>query len=422
MAGVPFGRNNLGDEAILQCVIGMIREVAPNWEITVSTGKQVQTAAQLGVSTIPLIGFKPGITDENLAAEAINNHDAFLWAGATGLSDYPEIPLRLLELAEAAGKPAVVFCVGMNSELNPHLYHIRPGSKRRLADTLKRATLGTVDLVASAEEKKQSRTKERIRQGLNRARLVVVRDEESREELLRTGVSLPIQVGVDPAIGIAPASRDQWPSELLPPLEQFRTRVGLCFSSQRPMKDQAEVLAFLNHLLGHRNLALFGIPMNTVTDRPFLEWLRQGVDHPRRFFLAPEDTNAFQALALSAQMNLVVSSRLHLLIFAAFSKVPVIGIQRGSKISNFLSLYELPTAGSTDALDLQCLYHQASTLLQHPESFVRKAAVVRKDLMRRLAKAKNILGKALLEIAAENPGKSGPSTFLAGNSPDTTLS
>jgi len=59
MGGVPYGRNNVGDEAILECVVGLIREIYQDGRIVVSTDDQEGTARRLGVDTVPLFGFAP---------------------------------------------------------------------------------------------------------------------------------------------------------------------------------------------------------------------------------------------------------------------------------------------------------------------------------------------------------------------------
>ena len=129
LGGVPFGRNNVGDEAILECVVGMIREVCPAATITVSTDDPETTAEKLGVETVPLFGFAPPFS-RTLMEECIAAADVFVWAGATGLSDYPEIPLSMLEIAHRAGTKTVVWGVGMNTELNPSIYRVLPGKRR----------------------------------------------------------------------------------------------------------------------------------------------------------------------------------------------------------------------------------------------------------------------------------------------------
>ena len=122
LGGVPFGRDNIGDEAILQCVVQLIRQTHPDASITASTDTPEDTAAKLGILTCPLFGFEPPGYDPKELTRVMASHDAFVWSGATGLSDYPDYALAVLEEAHRQAKPTAIFCCGMNDRLNPFLY------------------------------------------------------------------------------------------------------------------------------------------------------------------------------------------------------------------------------------------------------------------------------------------------------------
>ena len=57
LGGVPLGCDNIGDEAIVGCVVGLLRKLVPDAGITVCTRDGAGTAARLGVATSPLYGF-----------------------------------------------------------------------------------------------------------------------------------------------------------------------------------------------------------------------------------------------------------------------------------------------------------------------------------------------------------------------------
>ena len=95
LGGVPLGCDNIGDEAIVGCVVDLLRRLVRGAEITVCTRDGEGTAARLGVAVAPLYGFGDS-PDLRGFAELVRRHDVYIWFGATGLSDYPEIALRLL--------------------------------------------------------------------------------------------------------------------------------------------------------------------------------------------------------------------------------------------------------------------------------------------------------------------------------------
>ena len=93
LGSVPFGCDNIGDEAILASIIKMIRRNFPDSEICVATAKPKETAQLFSCKAVGLLGF--GSLDENPAEtiKAIESSHVYIWAGATGLSDYPEAGL-----------------------------------------------------------------------------------------------------------------------------------------------------------------------------------------------------------------------------------------------------------------------------------------------------------------------------------------
>ena len=98
LGGVPLGCDNIGDEAIIACVVKLLKRIVPDAGLTVCTRDRKKTAELLGVKTVPLYGFPPAPDWRGFASE-VRKHDVWMWFGATGLSDYPENGVRLLNIA-----------------------------------------------------------------------------------------------------------------------------------------------------------------------------------------------------------------------------------------------------------------------------------------------------------------------------------
>ena len=92
---------------------------------------------------------------------------------------------------------------------------------------------------------------------------------------------------------------------------------------------------------------------------------------------------------------MIVSSRLHLLILGLNNLVPGVGIARGSKIEQFLSLFGLTTAGTNDARDLPRLTGSVERAQAHQDEFKRRAASVRSGMLEDLDRAKESLKQTL---------------------------
>ncbi|MBQ2632938.1 MAG: polysaccharide pyruvyl transferase family protein [Kiritimatiellae bacterium] len=187
LGGIPLGCDNIGDEAIIACAVKMLKESLPGVEITVATADP-GTAGRLGVGTVHAFGFAG--TPFGGFAEAGRRHDAYGWCGATGLSDYPDVGLDLLEAAQGADVPTYVWGVGMDDELNPVFF--RAHGNRRLL-------LSCLGLVGWYERRLRARLARRVSKILPRCKGVWLRDPESAAMLAQTGFA-GAKVAADSAI------------------------------------------------------------------------------------------------------------------------------------------------------------------------------------------------------------------------------
>ena len=318
LGGIPLGCDNIGDEAIIAGVVKMLKESVPGVELTVATNDPA-TAQLLGVEVVPPFGFLD-VGFEGFAAVA-RRHDAYVWCGATGLSDYPDAALTLLELAQKEGVATFVWGVGMDDELNPVFFKVH--GKRRLL-------LGCLGLVGWYERRLRGKLRRRIAAILPRCRGAGLRDPESAAMLATMGFA-GAKVAADSAIllgngkDITQRHRD---SENL--------TLGLCISTQRQVSDLAGLRKLID-VVRSAGWKIVGIPMNPKTDRALLGKL--GVE------CIPGSTPE-AVMAAAAECDVVLSSRLHLLILAANAGTPGLGIARGSKLANWLANFGRSVEGS----------------------------------------------------------------------------
>ena len=321
LGGIPLGCDNIGDEAILAGVVKMLRASVPNVSITVATADPA-TAKRLGVAVAPPFGFAGCPLDG--FAEEVRRHDAYVWCGATGLSDYPHVALSLLEKAQAAGIPTFVWGVGMDDELNPVFFRVH--GKRRLV-------LRALGLVGWYERRLRLRLARRMSTILPRCRGVWLRDPESAAALAALGFP-GAGIAADSAILLEPP----------PTLTERRDKqptLGLCLSTQRLVADLDGAKAMIAAVRAD-GVRVLGIPMNPKTDRALLEGL--GVE-------CIPGTEPEDVMAAAAQCGSVLSSRLHLLILAANAGTPGLGIARGSKLANWLANFGRTVEGDVASCD-----------------------------------------------------------------------
>ena len=393
LGGVPFGCDNIGDEAILASVIGVFRRLCPSAELVACTGDREDTERKFGLKTAPLYGFDPSLPAERIA-ESLSGVDFYVWAGATGLSDYPEMACSLLETVHAAGVRSIVWSVGMNDEFNPHF--LKLGSKyRAFADKIR--SLTGLDLELLWRKRRIHAVRRRLARTLSHCDLIVLRDPKSLETLRRCAPFPDAVSGADTAILQTQCRWDElpWPDSERTVFESASVRLAVCISEQNRIRESDAFIDWLDSTLESRpGLLAVTLPMNPKKDYEVMLKLRERSRHPDRIlplrFFEPE-----QVQAVAARCDLIVSSRLHLLILGLNNHVPGVGIARGSKITNFISQFGLVTAGTTGQLDLPTLTAAVKSALTDRDEFRLRAKFVRAELLADLEHAIGLLKQTL---------------------------
>ncbi len=377
LGGFPLGCDNIGDEAIIACVVKMLKESMPGVELTVATNDPA-TAELLGVGTVRPFGFA-GCPLDGFAGE-VRRHDAYIWCGATGLSDYPHVALDLLERAQREGVPTFVWGVGMDDELNPVFFKVH--GKRRLL-------LSMFGLVGWYERRLRGKLSERISAILPRCKGVWLRDPQSVQMLASMGFA-GAGVAADTAILLGEGLLGEGRTPVRPVAQERDPPVlGLCISTQRQVADLDGVRALISDVRAS-GARVLGIPMNPKTDRRLLEGL--GVECIQGG--TPE------AVAEAARgCDVVLSSRLHLLILAANVGTPILGIARGSKLANWLANFGRTVEGDVFSCDWRRVTEHVLAALRERGDWdeVRDAAYA--NLNARLAASRQELARGLESLS-----------------------
>lgn len=386
LGGIPLGCNNIGDEAIINSVCQIFHRLFPSAELTVMTDDTVDVAWCSKRLRGPLYGFNKDFPASEFAS-FVKNYDCYVWAGATGLSDYPQVATELLNQSFAAGVPAIVWNVGMNSELNPAFFRV--GGKRKALLRFGGALFfGKDSLVALYDCWHVKRMRRKIKKSLSRTALVIVRDPESVEVLHQLGFNGAI-AGADSAILQENASQKYLERDA-----RFRT-IGLCISAQSELKQMEELVIMLNKFLERTDIRFAFIPMNLKTDGELLNKIREKCADKSRILLMDKSDDPGVIQDIASQCDVVISSRLHLLILCGNVDTPMIGIARGSKVNNFLNNYNLQAIGSVDECDFNALTREVLRLLAEKEEFQKQSKRVHQKLLKRLAYAEEQLQKTV---------------------------
>lgn len=290
-----YGFRNAGDEAILAALLQGLRERFPDAALCVLSADPQETAARHGVATAQRWSARE-------VWRALGAADALIQGGGGLLQDTTSVRsplyyLGVLRLARLRRVPAMVFAQGLGP--------LRGGLLRRL----------------TARE-------------LTRVAAITVRDERSLEELTALGVSRPqAALAADPAVLLRPAPGNIEASLAAAGVEAGAPRALLAL---RPWpgaeRAVAACAALAGRLADHHGLQVVAAPFQAPQDVELAGALAAAEPCVR---ILPPLADPAELVAHVAAARLVVTMRLHGLIFAASQAVPAVGISYDPKLDAF---------------------------------------------------------------------------------------
>ena len=326
----------------------------PEVEITVLTGKPSETEECLKVRAVPLrLGNGRGeFAWSRDLLHAFWENDLFILGGANGLSECPQMPLKMVGMAKLLGKKVMLYGVGLDSIRHQFLPN-RPWKRRlcRAADTL----LGRPGRFQSLyEDARTGLIRWCLRVVCNRVDLISVRDAESAALLREYGVqTLPLHVTADPAL-LLDGEADNHPAGALALLER-KDLIGVGISGEQapPPPAQKAIAQVLDYLVQKYRVRILFIPINPYTDPVLMGEIRDYMEERQEAEILMGQFTPEKLLPILRQTDLIISSRLHLLVMAFVCNVPCVGLSRGRKmkIDKFLHRLGLEAVGDVREID-----------------------------------------------------------------------
>lgn len=297
-----YGGCNLGDEAILRCIIDGFRE-AGDFRFTVFTGDVRDTTTRHKVERAVR---GSDLSNAELAVE-LEGVDLFVLGGGGILFDHwVKEHLRETMIAEDLGIPVVVYAVGVG-----------PLRERR--------------------------PQEAVRECIERAAAVTVRDMGAHRELERLGVQREMTVTADPALLLKP---EPLPSHLLERegLGGKRRLVGMSVREPGPAAPDISVDAYhallanaADYMVDRFKADIVFVPMepgreDTRHSHAVIGKMRRA----QRATVLRGEYSAPQMLELVSHFAFAVGMRLHFLLFSALQRVPFVALPYAGKVRGFL--------------------------------------------------------------------------------------
>lgn len=299
-----YGMHNLGDEAILESIVKMIRERVPSAEFRIFSRNALHTNEHHGFDAVDV----RRLTDREIAGR-LSDLDVFILGGGGILYD-GEVHLYLREanMATLLGVPLVVYAVGAGPLKNPD----------------DRSLVGKV---------------------LSKAAVVTTRDSESMELLRACGVRASVmEVTADPALLLEPCDQEKsaafLAAEGLKPGERL---IGVSVRQPDVTCPWLERIGYhellaeaVDFLLGDEKARALFVPMEPAHDIEQAKIVVGKMRHAGRAITLEQNLRPCEAMGLIGHLELAVGMRLHFTIMAAAVGVPIAPLYYAPKVNAFV--------------------------------------------------------------------------------------
>ena len=313
-----YGRGNAGDDAILEAIVTELRQIDPDLPIWVLSRNPDDTRLTYRVNSIYTFAFPRFLRRMGKTRLYINGGGSLMQDVTSHRSLW--FYLFTISAAKRLGCQVMMYGCGIGPIHSP-------ANRRRAAKVLQKS----VDAIT-------------------------LRDTHSREELEDMGVTNPeIILSADPTV-ILPAAPEQVVDGILESqgIDPRGRYIGFALRPWPGFEEKAALFgAAADYAYEKYGLIPVFLPIERRLDVGAAKLAAQHMKAPH--YILPETGSSDHTIGLFARMQVVVSMRLHALVFAAGQGVPLVGVVYDQKISSFLSYIGQDLYTDLDAVTVEAL-------------------------------------------------------------------
>lgn len=351
-----YGFHNVGDEAILEAMVTMLRRQRPALDIVVLSADPVYTSRCYGVKAVQRTSI-PAVVQALRHADLLVSGGGGLLQDVTGWRTVPYY-LGIMRLAMLLGVRVAVY----NQGIGP----LERNFSRRI-----------------------------VKRVLSRVDYLSVRDSASARLLQELGITGKILIAADPVFTMEPPC----PPEVEGCLQEYdliknrgNPLIGISMRLlPRQKKSEADFISLAReaclYLEQEKGARLLFVPFqksDLEAGRAVFDTLSPG------HRIIEKDISPREMLCLIGGMDLLLGMRLHALIFAAVCGVPLVGLPYDPKVSALLKMMRVDAPSDPRALDFPRLRNQLNLSLQVKGS-KEQATVIREQKIAALQASEQLL-------------------------------
>lgn len=290
-----YGAGNLGDEAILSAIIEGMGARIPGCTFHVFSKDPDRTSSVHSVesSSLKLLALPRSL-------KILRECDAFILGGGGFLHKHSSSMKWMSRptVAQLMNIPVVFYAIGVDKTVLQSL-----GARKLIGRTA------------------------------NKAHLITVRDENSKEVLLEMGVKKPIHVTIDPVFGLRPPNKEVVRKLLLQEGLESSSYVlispglpGYSWDQIDSRKYDRALASTIDHIVERFGTIVLLVPFKLPQDVDLCNRLREAADRKESVKVLERQYSPKEILGLFSECWFAICARYHGNIFATISGVPFVSI------------------------------------------------------------------------------------------------
>lgn len=319
-----YGYDNCGDDAILQSILGQLKQRCGDTPVTVIANSPEKIEKEYGILAIPRYDMK-GIW------KALDSTEVLLFGGGGLLQDITSSRslyyyLSILKMAQIRKVKTMIYANGMGPLLRP----------------LNRWC---------------------TKKCLNKADVITVRDEDSAKLLKEIGVNKrKILVTADPVFGLSEDLEDPFDGKDT----SWMPEGAYAVITVRNWKETdsliiKEMTKFCERFEEKQGIRALLIPMQYDWDVDISREIKNKIKG--KAYLPDRPLTVDEIRYLISRAEFVVGMRLHSLIFAMLHQVPCIAVSYDPKVEGFMKQVDQPYIVQVDQIDEKQLWEMYNSIL-----------------------------------------------------------
>jgi polysaccharide pyruvyl transferase CsaB len=200
---------------------------------------------------------------------------------------------------------------------------------------------------------------------VNKVDLITLREHLSKEELKRLGITKPeIVVTADPVFNLAYKEVDARAILAKEGVDQSKPLISVFFRSWEGQEQYVTKMATIcDYICNQYDMNVLLIPMKYPDDvavsRAICDKMKNNA------FVLNHRYDAETLISLIGQTQLVLSMRLHAIIYAALINVPMIGFEYDPKVKYFIKELDMVLAGNIKSFKENEVMNQIDTIFEN---------------------------------------------------------